>query len=308
MFDMNKNNIPKAICILGPTAAGKTKLGVELADRFNGEIVSADSRQVYRHLDICTGKDKDDYKVGKKKIPYHLIDILELNQSFSAAQFQKKAFKTINDIIKRNEVPFLVGGSPFYVYSVTEGWKFKNYGDNSKLRESLEKLGLDELKKLLKETDPLAYTTIDINNPRRLQRAVEVCLASGKKFKECKPKSDPKYQFIFLGITSPLQELKKRIEKRLKERIEEGMIEEVERVIQEKKASWKDLEEKGLEPKYISHYLQRKITKKEMEQKLIKNIYLFARRQMNWFRKDKRIKWVGNMEEAENHVKNFLKK
>ncbi len=304
---MNKTNLlSKAVAIVGPTAAGKTRLGVFIAKKFDGEVVSADSRQIYRHLDLSTGKDKGDYVLKNKKIPYHLIDILEPNEEFSSAEFQKKAFISIDNILKKRKLPLLVGGSPFYIYSVTEGWQFPKIKKDEKLRKKLEKMDLEDLKRLLEKIDPQAFSKIDQKNPRRLQRAIETCILSGKSFEEAKPKSNPKYDFLFLGITFPFPELKKRIEKRLKERIKEGMVEEISEILKSQKASRDDLLKMGLEPRFITYYLDQKINKKELEELLVRNILSFARRQMNWFRKDENIKWIENDREAEKITGKFL--
>jgi len=297
---------PKVVCLLGPTACGKTKLGVFLAKKFNGEIVSADSRQVYKYLDICTGKDKKDYTINGTKIPCHLIDFLEPYEEFSAPQFQKKAYRQIKDILKRKKLPLLVGGSPFYLYSVIDGWVFPKIKSDKLLRQKLRQMSLPELNKILKEIDPIAHSKIDQKNPRRLERAIEVCVLSGKKFEEVKPKSKPQFDFLVLGVSFSLPEIKRRIKKRLKERIKEGMIEEVEKILKEKKAKEGDLERLGLEPRFVTYYLQGKIKKKQLEELLLKNIYSFARRQMNWFKKDERIVWVKDNKNAERKIKEFL--
>lgn len=293
---------------MGPTASGKTSLGIFLAQKLGGEIVSADSRQVYKYLDLATGKDKEDYKDEKGEIPYHLIDILEPDEEFSAADFQREAFLKIEEIYQRKKIPLLVGGSPFYVYSVTEGWRFPKIKKDQKLREKLSVLSLEELREVLLKTDPKAYKSIDRNNPRRLQRAIEVCILTGKKFEDSKLKSNPKYDFLILGLTFPIPILKKRIEKRLKERIKQGMIEEIKTIIQEKKASKESLLKMGLEPRFITYYLEKKINKKTLEELLVKNILSFARRQMNWFRKDQRINWVESKKEALKIALDFKKK
>jgi len=340
----------KAIAVVGPTATGKTKLGVRLAAKFNGEIVSADSRQVYKYLDIATGKDKEEYSIksltpparqrwatspqmrgGRNqifspsaegesppvagegvgssrttKIPYHLIDILEPSQEITVADFQKKAFSAIDDIIKRKKLPIIVGGSPFYVYSITEGWQFPKFEKNTELRKKLNKLSISELRDMLQKIDPRAYGKIDADNPRRLMRAIEVCLSSGKDFSQSRPKSEPKYNFLYLGITFPNEILKQKIQDRLKKRLKQGMIEEIANIIKQKKATYQDLERMGMEPKFISFYLQNKINKAELEELIVKNNYLFAKRQMTWFRKDKRINWVKNIQEAEKMTRKFL--
>mgnify|MGYP000968925105 CR=1 FL=1 len=299
--------LPKAIAVVGPTACGKTKLGVFLASKFKGEIVSADSRQIYRHLDLCTGKDKNDYFIGKRKIPYHLIDIIEPNREFSSADFQKKAFKTTNQILAEDKLPILVGGSPFYVYSVTEGWDFPKLDHDPKIREKIREMSLEEKQRTLKKIDPAAYEKIDRNNPRRLERALEICLVSGKKFEDFKPKSNPKFDFLFLGKIYPLDTIRKRVEKRLKERFEAGMIDEVAGILKENKASAQDLDKMGLEPRFITYYLEGHIDKRELEELLLKNIVSFAKRQITWFKKDKRVHWIEKETEANKITRNFLK-
>lgn len=296
--------LAKAIAVVGSTAAGKTSLGIKLAKAFGGEIISADSRQVYKYLDICTGKDLSDYG----DTPYHLIDVLEPSEEITAADYQKLAYKSINEVLKQKKLPILVGGSPFYVYSVTEGWQFPKIEKDEKLRKKLNKLSLQELQNILKKIDPKAFEVIDQNNPRRLIRAIEICTLSGKDFEYAKPVAKPRYDFLLLGIKFSNEELKERIQKRLKERLGEGMIEEVKNIIKNKQATHADLERMGLEPRFISYYLQRKIGKEELEDLLLKNIYHFAKRQMTWFRKDKKIYWVKDLNEAEKLVKSYLSK
>lgn len=299
---MNKSNLPKTIAIVGPTAAGKTKLGVQIAKRFNGEIVSADSRQIYKYLDICTGKDLKDYN----EIPYHLIDIFEPSQEITVADFQKKAFAAMDKILSKNKLPVVVGGSPFYVYAITEGWQFPKIKRDIELRKKLNKLPLPELRDILRKIDPAAFGKIDQNNPRRLARAIEVCEISGNVFEKAKPISRPRYNFLFLGIKFSNEELKKRIQERLEERLKEGMIEEVRNIVASKLASYADLERLGLEPRFIAYHLQKKINREQLEDLLLKNIYHFAKRQMTWLRKDGRIKWVRNTKEAINITGKFL--
>jgi len=298
----SKRTLRKAVAVVGPTAAGKTKLGVALAAKFDGEIVSADSRQVYKYLDISTGKDLEDYG----NVPYYLIDILEPNEEITVADFQKKAFAAIDKVLEKNKLPIVVGGSPFYVYSVTEGWQFPKIERDEKLRKKLNKLSLLELRNILRKIDPAAFEKIDQNNPRRLIRAIEVCTVSGQDFEKAKPASKPRYKFLLLGVKFSNEELKKRIQTRLKQRLEGGMIEEVENIISKKLADYASLERMGLEPRFIAYYLQKKINKEELEDLLLKNIYHFAKRQMTWFRKDKRIKWVKNAEEAKKLIKRFI--
>lgn len=300
--------LPKILAVVGPTACGKTKLGVSLASDFNGEIISADSRQIYRHLDLCTGKDKDDYFIGKKNIPYHLIDILEPRKEFSSADFQKKAYRAIGEILDRKKIPVLVGGSPFYVYSVTNGWNFPRLNHDPKIKAQIRKMSLEDKQDALRKIDPIAYSKIDRNNPRRLERALEICLVSGKKFEDFKPKAKPRFSVLLLGKIYSLEVIKKRVAQRLKERFSAGMIEEVDAVLKNKKASAGDLERMGLEPRFISYYLQGRINRKELEDLLLKNIVSFAKRQITWFKKDPKINWVTTKTEAKKLARAFLKK
>ena len=294
-------NLPKAIVVVGPTASGKTKLGVELARKFNGEIISADSRQVFKYLDIATGKDLNEYG----DVPYHLIDILKPSEVITVADFQKKAYSAIGKILKRRKLPIIVGGSPFYVYAITKGWQFPKIEKDEKLRKKLNKLSLQDLRNILQKIDPAAFSKIDQKNPRRLIRAIEICTLSGHNFEHAKPVAQPWYKALLLGIKFSNEELKERIKNRLEQRLNEGMIEEVQKIVKKKQAAYADLERLGLEPRFISYYLQKKISREQLEDLLLKNIYHFAKRQITWFGKDKKIIWVKNFAEAESIVKKF---
>lgn len=296
-----KSKKPKLIVILGPTAVGKSELGVKLAKRFNGEIVSADSRQVYKGMDIGTGK------VTKKEmqgVPHYLLDVASPKRRFTVAQYQKLAFKAIDKILKKGKLPFLVGGSPFYIYSVVDGYVFPKIPPNRKLREKLERKSEKELFEILKKLDPERAETIDKKNKRRLIRAIEIA----KKLGKVPPlKKNPRYDCLLLGIKKPKEVLTKLIKKRLEKRLKRGMIAEVKRLRKEG-VSFKRLEEFGLEYQWIAWFLQGKIEKKEMIEGLQKDIEKFAKRQMVWFKRDKRIHWIKNQREAEKLIKEFLKK
>ncbi|RJR31634.1 tRNA (adenosine(37)-N6)-dimethylallyltransferase MiaA [Candidatus Parcubacteria bacterium] len=299
----------KVIFILGPTAAGKTKIAVKLAYKFNGEIISVDSRQVYKGMDIGTGKDLDEYKYQgaryKVQIPYHLIDVASPKSQFTAGKYQRMANKAIRDVINRGKMPVICGGSPFYIYSVVDGLVLPPKTSESS-RKKLNKLTLKQLLVKLKKLDAKAYNQIDKKNRRRVQRAVEVCLETGKKFSFFGEKKKQDYDFLLLGINWPKEELKKRITERLKERIEkEGMIQEVKR-LHKRGVSWKRLDDFGLEYRWVSRYLQRKISYDEMFEKLNNDINNFSKRQMTWFKRDKRIRWVKDLKRAERLVKKFI--
>lgn len=290
----------KLIVILGQTAAGKTGLSIKLAKKFNGAVVSADSRQVYRRMDIGTGK------VTKKEmsgIPHFLLDVASPKRRFSVAQFQQKAIKAINQIIKQGKIPLLVGGSPFYIYAVIEGWVFPKLKTNWQLRRKLEKKTTDELFVMLKKLDARRAKTIEAKNKRRLIRAIEVASILGKV-----PllKKDPQFECLIIGVQKSREELRNLIHQRLLKRIKQGMIAEVKR-LRANDVSWSRLDSFGLEYRWISRYLQGKITKQEMIKFLEADILVFSKRQMTWFKKDPSTKWVTTYSQAEKLVKEFLK-
>jgi len=289
----------KLIVILGPTASGKTDLSVKLARKFNGEIVSADSRQVYKGLDIGSGKIT---KEEMKNIPHYLLDVVSPKRKFSAATYKELAERAINKILKKKKVPFLVGGSPFYIFSVVEGWSFPQLKPDWKLRKKLEKKTNEELLSILKKIDKERAETVDKKNKRRIIRAIEIA----KTLKKVpKLKKNPRFECLLVGIKKTREELKKLIRKRIVKRLKQGMIEEVENLHREG-LSWKRLEELGLEYRWISRYLQGKITKKEMIENLQKDTEKFAKRQMTWFKANKKIYWIKNRKEAEKLIKGFL--
>jgi len=293
-----KQKLQKIIVILGPTAAGKSDLAVKLAKKFNGEIVSADSRQVYKKMDIGTGKIT---KKEMNNIPHYLLDIVSPKRRFSVSQYQKLAINALNKILKKEKLPFLVGGSPFYIYSIIEGWKFPKLKPDWKERKKLDKNTASELFKILKKLAKNRAKNIDKFNKRRLIRAIEIAKILGKvpKIKKC-----CQFNCLLIGIKKEPEALKKLIEKRLEKRLKKGMIEEVKK-LHKNGISWKRLEDFGLEYRWIARFLQEKISQKEMIELLQKDIEHFAKKQMTWFKRDKKIKWVKNYREAENIVKTF---
>lgn len=289
------------VVLLGPTAGGKTAWGVKLAKKFNGEIISADSRQVYRGMDIGTGKDKATY--GQVKV--HGLDLVSPKSQYTVAAYQRYAYKTIKDIISRGKLPIMVGGTGLYINAVVYGYQFNNQSDNKKLiavRARLEKWSLKKLLTKLKEIDPQTYKKIDRQNRRRVQRAVEIYLISGKTKSEADTKQAPPYQFCVIGIDVPCDELHRRIKRRLMERIaKEGMVAEVEQ-LHKTGVSWKKLDSFGLEYRWISRFLRGQIDLATMLQQLERDIQQFAKRQLTWWRKDTDITWVNIYQQAEKIV------
>jgi tRNA dimethylallyltransferase len=296
---------PKLVVLLGPTASGKSGLGITLAQRFSGEIISADSRQVYRGLDIGTAKVTP---AEQSLVPHHLLDVADPREVYTVAQFQRDAIAAINGILKRSHHPFLVGGSPHYIQAVVDNLDIPHIEPQPELRAQLEKRPLPELMEQLEELDPRTAATIDRQNPRRIIRALEVCLISGKPFSQQRTMSEPLYQSLVLGIEWPREVLYRRIDTRIDERMQQGMVQEVQRLLDEG-ISHQRLEALGLEYRYISRLLLGAFeSEDEMVQRLKFAIHDFTRRQLTWFRKEKRIVWIhgGNCEQAEDIVRDFL--
>ena len=278
--------LPKLIVILGTTACGKSGLGVELARHVGGEIVSADSRQVYRGLDLGTGKVTEAEMGG---VPHHLLDVVEPNESYSVAQFQRDAYAAIDDILARGKVPLLVGGTGLYVRAVAEGYPFRDSQPKPALRAELEQKSASELYAMFQEKTGRTLSGGEENNRHRLVRTMEKIL-SGEDLTEA-PRA-PRYQVLQLGMTYPREELCRRIDERLLRRLDDGMVEEVAR-LREEGATDAFLEGLGLEYRYILWYLTGKLPSKEaLIDELGRAIKRFAKRQMVWFQKDRDVLWL----------------
>ncbi|MDO8668954.1 MAG: tRNA (N6-isopentenyl adenosine(37)-C2)-methylthiotransferase MiaB [Candidatus Buchananbacteria bacterium] len=310
---MENTKKQKLIVILGPTATGKTKLAVKLAYKYQGEIVSADSRQVYKGMDIGTGKDLRDYTVKTKaqKIKYHLIDVISPRSDFNVSKYQKLAYGAIEDILKRNKVPFLVGGTGLYIDAVAKGYEFSPKHQNTKtqkeIRKKLNKLSLKELLTKLKKVDLETYKTIDKKNRRRVQRALEIFYETGRLKSVQIGQQNPPYDVLLIGLRFPLAKIYQKIDQRLKSRLAEGMISEVKR-LRQGGVSWKKLDDFGLEYRYVSRYLRGQINHNEMVEQLKKAIHHLAKRQLTWFKRNKDIIWINGFKEASGEIKKFLNK
>lgn len=292
----------KLIAIVGTTASGKSSLGIDLAKHYNGEIISADSRQVYRHLDLGTGKVT---KEEMAEVKHHLIDILDLNQPFSVAHFQKLAYEAIDDVLKRGHLPFLVGGTGLYTRAVVEGYNLSDVPPDAEQRKMLESLDREELCSRLEK---LGEKVSDDEPARRLIRRLEK-LEKGVKSENL---SQPRYDVLQLGLTFDREELYSRIGIRLDQRIKEGMIDEVREVVK-LGATPEFLEGLGLEYRLTYRYITGKYKSfEEYREDLFKQIRHFAKRQMTWFRKEKDIVWLNSkgdyLKEAITLIDDFLKK
>lgn len=292
---------PSLLVICGPTATGKSDLAVELAKKFNGEIISADSRQVYRGLDIGSGKITQDEMCG---IPHHLLDIADPKDIFSVDKFKTLAQKAIADIVSRGKLPIICGGTGFYIHYVIDDVSVVEVAQNESLREELSKKPPAELFSLLQTLDPYRAENIDAQNPVRLVRAIEIATALGK----VPPVStNSPYSVLQIGIDLPDEELKNKIKTRLEKRLSGGMIEEVQGLVAGG-LSWQRLSAFGLEYRYIASFLKKEISVSEMKEKLLSEIWHYAKRQRTWFRKDKRIQWFSpnEKEKIEDAIKSFL--
>ena len=295
--------LPKILVILGPTASGKSDLAVQLAKKFNGEVVSADSRQVYKGLDLGSGKITLKEMRG---IPHHLLDVSSPKKVFSVAQYKKLADKVISDILKRNKLPILCGGTGFYIDSVSQNVILPEVAPNPNLRSKIQDLKIEELNQILLKLDPKRAETIDTKNKVRLIRAIEIATELGTV---PETKSNPNYEALYIGINWPEEKLKERIHARITSRIKKRMIKEVEE-LHKAGLSWKRMFALGLEYRYISLFLQNKLTKEGMVEQLDFETWHYAKRQMTWFKRNKSIHWLApdKLAESEDLVRLFLKK
>jgi tRNA dimethylallyltransferase len=268
------------IVILGPTASGKTHLAAKLAYDLQGEIISADSRQVYKNMDIGTGKDLNQYIINGRRIPYHLIDIVAPENEFNLFEFQYRFYKIFSELIEKKILPVLVGGTGLYLESVLTGYNMPHAPINQELRKGLYRKSKDELQKMLLALKPQLHNKTDLEDSERLIRAIEIERARSIKDQPQKPDIDA----VVFGIRWERSTLRQRITARLKERLEQGMIEEVMK-LHTAGLTWTKLESFGLEYRFISQYLQRKISFDEMTNKLNTAIHQFAKRQETWFRR-----------------------
>lgn len=287
---------PPVVAVVGPTAVGKTTLSLDLAERFSGEIVSADSRQVYRGLDLGSGKIRPEEMRG---IPHHLLDIADPSTVFTAKQFVETGREALQNIHARSVLPVVVGGTGFYVDALLGRITLPNVPPNEALRAELSTLSVETLAERLKERDPSAYERMDTKNPHRLMRALEIAAALGS----VPPlvATETPYRVLWVGLTLPLEELKNRIHSRLSERFEHGMLNEA-RALHTQGLSYQRMEELGLEYRAMARHLQGVLSYDDMVVELEKEIVSYAKRQLTWFKKNTNIQWF-RPEESEQIFK-----
>lgn len=299
------------ITVTGPTASGKTTFAAHLALLLQSEIISADSRQVYKKMDIGTGKDLEEYSIKGHQIPYHLINIREPGYKYNVYEFQHDFIKPFEEIRSQNKIPILVGGTGMYIEAVTKGYKLINVPVDDSLRAELEKKELEELVEQLKILKPELHNSTDIKHKKRTIRSIEIATYY-QNHAEIDTKFPEIHQLIF-GVKHDRGSRRKRISERLKTRLSSGMIEEVEQLL--KTVNAEDLIFYGLEYKFITLYLAGELTRVQMQQKLEISIHQFAKRQMTWFRKMERegtkIYWLDGLmplEEKLDRAKSILRR
>ena len=275
----------KILVILGPTTTGKSALAVKLAKKYNGEVISADSRQVYERLDIGTGKITKKEMMG---VPHHMLDVVSPKKIFTVVDWKMQTEKIIDNIITRGKLPIICGGTGFYIQSIVDRIILPNVAPNKNLRKKLEKKTLSQLVLMLKKLDPKRLKNIDVKNKVRLIRAIEIAksLGSVPKIK----RGESKYEILQIGLRLEDRKSKSKIHNRLLTRLKQGMLNEAKK-LHKKGLSYKRMRELGLEYKFLADYLEKKINKKDFIEKLEKEIWQYTKRQITWFKRDKRIKW-----------------
>ncbi|MGI6374340.1 MAG: tRNA (adenosine(37)-N6)-dimethylallyltransferase MiaA [Patescibacteria group bacterium] len=305
-----KSQKTKVVVILGPTASGKTALATKLAYHYQGEIISADSRQVYQGLDIGSGKDLAEYEVAGQSIPYHLIDVISPQEQYSVADYQAAALKALAEIKDRNKLPIIVGGSGLYLQAVLDNFQLTTVKPDLAKRAQREALGAAELWQKIFKLQPEFAKNIndsDRKNPRRLARYLEI-VTSGQMIK--KPSVNPDLDFLLLGLEVSDEEMRHRISQRLLDRLNnQNLVGEVEKLVANG-LSWQRLNSLGLEYRYLAWYLQGKLDYEEMIEQLTTASYRFAKRQKTWFRRlekeGKQIHWIKDLTAAKEIIDHWL--
>lgn len=308
-------NLKPLVVILGPTASGKTGLAWALARKFGGELLSADSRQIYRGMDIATNKlsaEKTTKEIINGEtvyfidgIPLYLLDLIDPDQNFSLTDYKKMALAKIEEIQSRNKLPILVGGTGLYLSAIVDNLDIPPAPQNDSLRQAMEKREASELFRELEQADPQSAATIGPHNKRKLIRALEVYKLTGKSFSSQQTKGAPLFDFLQLGITTDRQELYRDIDARVDAMMASGLLEETERLRDRYDPALPAMS--GIGYKELGTYLQNDTSLEEAVQKIKFHTHQYSRRQMTWFKKDARIHWISNYQEAEDLVEKFTR-
>lgn len=330
LFGKKRLNLPKIVVILGPTASGKTDLGLALAKKFDGEVVNADSRQVYKEMNIGTAKPAGEWRASEdssslrqlaelarndnipkrylvENIPHHLMDIVAPDAEFTLADFKQHAQAAIADILSRGKLPIVIGGTGLYIWSLVDNLEIPRVAPDTRLRAELEKKSPEELVAMLKKIDPESAETIDTKNPRRVLRALEVAITSGESFVSAQKKGAPLYDALQIGIDWPREELYRRIDERVDRQMDRGLLEETKTLAQ--KYAWELPSMSGIGYRQLGYFLRGEIPLAEAVEILKRDTRRYAKRQMTWFKRDKRIHWLPGPDHtgAEKLLKEFIK-
>jgi tRNA dimethylallyltransferase len=285
--------LPKIIVVLGPTASGKTDLGIALAKKFDGEVVSADSRQVYKEMDIATAKPAGVKKNGAYLVDgvrHYCLDIVRPDEAFTVAHFKKLAIVKINGIFRRGKLPIIVGGTGLYMWSIIDNLDIPAVAPDRELRARLEKMTLPAMIKMLKEHGLASYKNIDLKNPRRVLRALEVALSGASASMSHKKKLPPLYNALQIGIRVPRGQLYTRIDLRVDQQMSGGLLGEVKKL--SAKYDWKLPSMSGIGYKQLGGYLRGEGGLEDAVATIKRDTRRYAKRQMTWFKRDERIKWL----------------
>lgn len=291
-----KKNLPKLIVILGQTATGKTELAIKLAKKFNGEIISADSRQIYKELNIGASKPT---KKEQKTISHHLIDIVNPKENFNVALYKKLAIKKIKEITKKGKLPFLAGGTGFYIDAVTKNIDFPKVKPNKRLRKELERKTVKQLFSIYKKLDPEGSKLIEKDNKRRLIRAIEVSKTTKEPFWKQRKTKEELFEVLEIGIKKT--NLEKRIKERTDKMVKKGLEKEAKRILKK----YNSLPTIGYQE--WQEYFDKKITKEKVKELITLHTSQYAKKQMTWFKRNKKIHWIKNQKQAEKLIKEFIK-
>ena len=277
---------PKIIVICGPTATGKSDLAVELAGPINGEVISADSRQIYTYLNLGTGKITP---LEMKKIPHHMLDVVTPDEKYTVDQFKKESVKVIQRILEKNNIPILCGGTGLYIDAIINDTEFPDVSADLDLREELETKSTDELVSIFHQLNNNQPHKVDLKNKRKIIRAIEILKSLGHI-----PSLEKKdlYDVLYIGLDGSDEVLKEKIKRRIEKRIQDGMLEESEHLLSLGLLTHERMQELGLEYKFISDLLRKEITLDELKEKLFFAIWHYAKRQRTWFKRNKEIHWL----------------